>query len=100
MVSSAADDFGKIGGFLSDMLGKLEIFRGFEEHFKPAPNKSWDHLYDALANFYIDVIDFTLVAAKYYRRGAFSTHLRSSRFNLFANYCRIYDAASDKVIRR
>lgn len=72
MVSTTADDFGKIDTFLTDILEKLVIFRGFEEHFKPTTSKSWRHLYDALASFYVDVIDFVLITAKHYRSSSIS----------------------------
>lgn len=64
---SMADEASKIDGFLQDMLGKLKLFQEIESHFKPSPRKSWDLLYSALTNFYISVIDFTLVTAKHYR---------------------------------
>ncbi|KAL0634818.1 hypothetical protein Q9L58_006251 [Maublancomyces gigas] len=69
MVKLTSDEFSKIDTALSDMLRQLELFRKFEEHFKPSASKSWDHLYDALGMLYIDVIDFTLIAAKRYRTG-------------------------------
>lgn len=72
MVSTTADDFGKIDTFLKDMLGNLETFRGFEEHFQPSASKSWSHLYDALVCFYIDVINFVLITAKHYRSSTIS----------------------------
>lgn len=76
MVKLTSDEFSKIDTALSDMLGQLELFRRFEEHFKPAVSKSWDHLYDALGRFYIDVIDFTLIAAKRYRTGTLGEQLQ------------------------
>lgn len=78
MVKLAADEFGKIDTALCDMLGQLELFRGFEEHFKPSASKSWAHLYGALGSFYVDVIDFTLIAAKRYRTGTMSEQLQLS----------------------
>lgn len=72
MVTTAAHEFDKIDSSLSDILGKLKLFRGYEDHFKPSASKSWDHLYNALANFYVDVIDFTLISAKRYRTGTMS----------------------------
>lgn len=75
MVSTTADDFTKIDNFLTDVLGKLEIFRGFEEHFKPSVSKSWSQLYDALASYYIYVINFVLITAKHYRISSISMYL-------------------------
>lgn len=69
---SAADEAGKIDGFLKDILDKLKLFQELEAHFKSASADSWGLLYDALTNFYVDVIDFTLIAAKHYRSNTFS----------------------------
>lgn len=76
MVSTTADGLGEINHFLTDILGKLEIFRGFEEHFKPSTSRSWSHLHDARASFYIDVINFVLITAKHYRSSSISILLR------------------------
>lgn len=84
MISTTTDDFGKIDSFLTDMLAKLDIFRGFEEHFKPSASQSWQHLYDALASFYVDVIEFLLITAKHYRSSTISMPLE-----LFLS-CRIF----------
>lgn len=69
---SVADEAGKIEGFLKDVLDKLNLFQGVEDHFKSCGSGSWDLLYTALTNFYVDVINFTLITAKHYRARTYS----------------------------
>lgn len=72
LVMSVAEEAGKIDGFLKDVLEKLNHFQQLEDHFKSCARQSWDHLYNALANFYVDVINFTLITAKHYRSRTYS----------------------------
>lgn len=72
---SAADEAGKIEGFLKDMLEKLNLFQQLEAHFQSSSAESWRLLYSALTDFYVDVIDFTLITAKHYRSNIFSRWL-------------------------
>lgn len=68
---SVADEAWKIQGFLRDILQTLVLFQEIEANFKPSPGNSWGDLYDALAYFYADVIDFALMTAKHYRSSIF-----------------------------
>lgn len=76
---SVADEAAKIEGFLKDVLEKLNLFQQLEDHFMSYGSQSWDHLHNALAKFYVDVINFTLVTAKHYRSRTYSRWLHLSR---------------------
>lgn len=65
-------EFEKIAEFLKDMLKTLELFQKVVSRFEPSRARSWDHLYNALEFFYVDVIDFALITVKHYRTSATS----------------------------
>lgn len=67
MVIAKTGEFEKIEEFLKDMLKTLELFQQVVSRFEPSRARSWDHLYNALEFFYVDVIDFALITVKHYR---------------------------------
>ncbi|KAI5844036.1 hypothetical protein DFP73DRAFT_75435 [Morchella snyderi] len=64
---SAAVEFEKISGFLQDTLDQLKRFAAYEEHFRSSTREALDLLHAALTDFYVDVIDLTLVVTKHFR---------------------------------
>lgn len=106
LVMSVADEAAKIEGFLKDVLEKLNLFQQLEDHFLSCGSQSWDHLHNALANFYVDVINFTLITAKHYRSRTYSRWLHLSRRllpliileHLFRRIWKTFDADFGDVI--
>lgn len=66
------------------MLEKLQLFEEVEQHFRTSNSSCWwDLLYNALANVYVDVINFMLVTAKHYRSSTISMDYLLSLFQIF-----------------
>jgi hypothetical protein len=67
VINLAAAGFAKIESMLKDTLEKLVLIHQYEKHFQSSGGRSAHLIHNTLVKFYVDVIEFALVATKHCR---------------------------------